>query len=95
MISSEQLTQIDKVAREMPLSDAMVSQLRSSFPGIHFTYCMDDDVEEATPVLEGSAFNLYLIDSRNHCLSFTSDLAVASGVVVAEIDSMNDFESEE
>jgi hypothetical protein len=94
VISSEQLVQIGKVASEMPLSESMVGQLRCSFPGIHFTYCMDDDLAEATPVLTAPAFNLYLIDSRNHCLSFTSNLAVASGVVVAEIDSVNDFERE-
>ena len=60
--------------------------MRNSFSGIHFTYCMDDDVVAATPVHEEANFNLYLIDSRNHCLSFTQDMEVATGVVLAEID---------
>lgn len=87
MISSEQLARIAEFARQIPPSKSLMMQLRSSFPDIHFTYCMDDDVTEAAPVLEAPAFNLYLIDSRHHCLGFTGDPEVASGVVVAEIDA--------
>ncbi|MBW9266788.1 MAG: hypothetical protein K1563_01070 [Candidatus Thiodiazotropha sp. (ex. Lucinisca nassula)] len=49
---------------------------------------MDDDVIGARPVHEHAGFNLYLVDSSNHCLSFTQDMVVASGLVVAEIEDV-------
>ncbi|MGD2117340.1 MAG: DUF6129 family protein [Chromatiales bacterium] len=84
MISHEQLEQISQLAGAGVISTDMVNDLRQSFPDIHFTYCMDDDVLGVEPVAEYDSFNLYLIDSRNHCLAFTRDMDVATGVVVAE-----------
>ena len=86
MITREQLQQISQAGNAQPVSEVTVSQLRKKFPDIHFTYCMDDDVSSANPVHEERAFNLYLIDSSNHCLSFTQDLEAATGVVLAEIE---------
>ena len=86
MITQQQLEQIARQAKVSPVSETAVDQLRSSFSDIHFTYCMDDDVVAATPVYEDQAFNLYLIDSRNHCLCFTQDMDVATGIVLAEIE---------
>lgn len=87
MITQEQLEQLSRRIDAQPVSEALVQQLRDDHPDIHFTYCMDDDVVAATPVVERDAFNLYLIDSRNHCLSFTQDMQVATGVVVAELEA--------
>lgn len=84
-------TQLDKISQQIAaqamLSDDTVMQLRQEFPDIHFTYCMDDDIaENAKPVHEDSRFNLYLIDSREHCLCLTNDSEIATGVVVAEVE---------
>jgi hypothetical protein len=88
MISQEQLEQISElVVNASVLESGTVASLRGEFPDIHFTYCMDDDVYAAMPVLEREGFNLYLIDSRNHCLSFTQDSEIATGVVVAEVEA--------
>ncbi|WP_428610582.1 DUF6129 family protein [Sedimenticola sp.] len=87
MITRDQLNQIGWLVGEAPLSESTVTVLRSHFPEIHFTYCMDDDVMTAGPILKGSGFNLYLIDSSQHCLSFTQDMELATGVVVAEIEA--------
>lgn len=86
MISQQQLDQVGEVLAAQPIEEAVAGTLRSRFPGIHFTYCMDDDVVAASPVYEAETFNLYLIDGRNHCLCFTQDMDVASGIVVAEIE---------
>ena len=86
MITRQQLVQIARQAKVSPVSETVVDQLRSSFSDIHFTYCMDDDVVAAKPVYEDESFNLYLIDSRNHCLCFTQDMDVATGVVLAKIE---------
>lgn len=86
MITREQLNAINWLVADKPLSESVVNLLRNHFPDIHFTYCMDDDVMAARPVLETRGFNLYLIDSSQHCLSFTQDMELATGVVVAEIE---------
>ena len=69
---------------EQSLDESTVAELRKKYESVHFTYCMDDDVTAAIPVLERDTFNLYLIDGREHCLCFTTDLDIATGLVVAE-----------
>lgn len=85
MISSEQVHAIATSLKASGLNDDTVSMLRQTYHPIHFTYCMDDDLPNNSPVLEDAEFNLYLIDGRDHCLCLTNDYAVATGVVVAEI----------
>jgi hypothetical protein len=86
MIAQAQIDEIGELLSHRCVEESAVIELRQQFPEIHFTYCMDDDVIAATPLHEADRFNLYLIDSRNHCLSFTQDLSVATGIVVAEIE---------
>jgi hypothetical protein len=86
VITGQQIGDISQFIIDKPLSEELVRELRSNFPEIHFTYCMDDDVMAGNPVFESPAFNLYLIDSSNHCLSFTQDLEIATGVVLAELE---------
>lgn len=87
MITQEQIDIIGQSAsQEAIISEDLVNQFRKHYPDIHFTYCMDDDVCAAQPIYENDAFNLYLIDSREHCLCFTQELDIATGIVVAEID---------
>ena len=87
MITTQQLEQIGQLAAAGPVYEGLVGQLRNRFPDIHFTFCMDDDVMAAKALYEDPAFNLYLIDSSNHCLSFTQDMDVATGVVLEEIET--------
>ncbi|MDD5321844.1 MAG: DUF6129 family protein [Methylococcales bacterium] len=69
----------------MGVDETTVLTLRQQHQPIHFTYCMDDDLANNTPVIEHKAFNLYLIDGREHCLCLTNDFDAATGIVVAEI----------
>jgi hypothetical protein len=86
MIAQTQLDEIGKLLSQRSVDESAVIELRQQYPDIHFTYCMDDDVIAASPLHESDSFNLYLIDSSNHCLGFTQDLEVATGIVVAEIE---------
>ncbi|MES9935124.1 MAG: DUF6129 family protein [Sedimenticola sp.] len=86
MISQQQLQDIGEWLGCQAIPSDVDRQLRQRYSDIHFTYCMDDDVVGANPVYEHEGFNLYLVDSSNHCLSFTQDMALASGLVVAEIE---------
>ena len=85
MITVEQVQEIAGKIADLGVDDSTVSTLRQSYPDIHFTYCMDDDLPNNNPVLEQEKFNLYLIDGREHCLCLTTDYQTATGIVVAEI----------
>lgn len=85
MISEEQVNAIAEKIDAMGVDEGTVSALREHYRPIHFTYCMDDDLPNNTPVVEYPSFNLYLIDGREHCLCLTNDYQAATGVVVAEI----------
>ncbi|ALG66999.1 DUF6129 family protein [Beggiatoa leptomitoformis] len=67
------------------LDEATITTLRQSYPHLHFTYCMDDDINTPKPVLERQGFNVYLIDGREHCLKLTSHFETATGLVLAEV----------
>lgn len=73
------------IEQQLPVDESTVTGLRQAYPDIHFTYCMDDDIVTGKPVVETDAFNLYLIDGREHCLCLTNDHDVATGLVVAEV----------
>jgi hypothetical protein len=86
MITQEQLNSVSELVKSQSISGQIVESLRSHFPDLHFTYCMDDDVVGAKPVFEDPNFNLYLVNSSSHCLSLTNDLDAASGLVIAEVE---------
>ena len=85
MISAEQIQTIAAKIASAGVNEATVSELRQGYHPIHFTYCMDDDLPNNTPVFEHKDFNLYLIDGREHCLCVTYDYDTATGIVVAEV----------
>lgn len=86
MIATEQIEQISDALKDQGLDEVVVSGLREQFPDIHITYCMDDDVCGPKPVLESERFNIYLVDGRDHCLAFTQNAEIATGVVLAEVE---------
>jgi len=85
MISPEQLQDIACAINAQPLNETVVARLRSQYPGMHFTHCMEDDTPNHEPAVECPGFNLYLVDGREHCLCLTRDYEHASGIVIAEI----------
>ncbi|CAA9890086.1 conserved hypothetical protein [Candidatus Methylobacter favarea] len=85
MISQSQVNAIAATIETSGVDETTVSALRQHYQSIHFTYCMDDDLPNNTPVIEHKDFNLYLIDGREHCLCLTNDYETATGIVVAEI----------
>lgn len=67
-------------------SETTLSELRQTYPDMHFTYCMDDDIQsEIEPFLSRPGFNIYLVDGRDHCLKLTKNAEQATGLVLAEV----------
>ena len=67
------------------IDEGFVSELRVANPGVHFTYCLDDDITTGKPVITEDSFNIYLVDGREHCLCLTNDYENATGIVIAEV----------
>ena len=86
MISTEQLQSVSEWLAEAVDYPDHEQALRAAFPDLHFTFCSDDDVMSDKPVSELNGFNLYLVDSSNHCLCLTTDSDQATGLVVAEVE---------
>ena len=86
MLNEQMVDQIIGVVGEKGLSDATLSVLRDQFSDAHFTYCMDDDVGGAAKAYrECDGFNIYLVNSADHCSVLTRELDGASGMVLAEV----------
>ncbi|HOB62378.1 MAG TPA: DUF6129 family protein [Candidatus Competibacteraceae bacterium] len=83
MITPRQLSDIAQWAETQGVDYASLSRLRQVYPSLYFTQCLDDDINNVEPVLRGASVNLYLVDSRQHCLQLTEDPQVATGVVLA------------
>jgi hypothetical protein len=67
------------------VTSAARQRLRWRFDGIHLTFCLDDEVTGAEPVVRKPGLNVYLADARGHCIRLTNDLAAATGLVLAEV----------
>ena len=85
MISQQQLATIVRLVEDHGLNSALIARLRGIYPGLHFTHCLDEEINHISPVQERSGFNVYLVDSRQHCLRLTGDFESASGLVLAEV----------
>lgn len=86
MIEQTLIDEVIRQAERHALDEALLANLRGSHPGVHFTGCMDDDIQgNAKPVAARPGFNLYLVNSSQHCSVLTNDLASASGIVLAQV----------
>lgn len=85
-MNPELVQTIANEVKKTRLNDGLIAQLRETYPNIHFTYCMDDDITNPVPpMLEYDSFNVYLVGGDGHCLALTQDYEAASGIVLAEI----------
>jgi hypothetical protein len=85
-LNADILSAVATRAAELELSEASVAHLRREWPGVHFTFCGEDDVPaRLNPVFEGQGFNLYLVNNADHCVAFTGDLEIATGIVLASV----------
>lgn len=87
MLAAETLEQIADAAALGALNDAAVAGLKQRWPDLRFTLCSDEDMPaRMPPALRRDGFNLYLVGGGEHCISLTTDLEQAIGVVVAWVD---------
>ena len=86
MITEELIEDVVSKVEPSYLGEALLQELKTLYPGIRFTYCMEDDIPiNAKPVKACKGFNIYFVDARNPCMCLTNDYEIASGVVLAEV----------
>lgn len=85
MIAEQDVKDIVGHVEQAGLNDAVIADLRAQYEHYHFTYCMEDDMDAHIPAIEGKEFNIYFVDSADHCAKLTRDPAHGSGFVFAEI----------
>jgi hypothetical protein len=87
MITDELIDQLMAILSRAGLTDDSVAALRDAFPALHFTHCLDDDIGAGIePARKAERFNLYLVDGRSHCMTFTADVEAATGLVFASVE---------
>lgn len=85
MIAPEQLNSIISHVEQVGLSEETLIALRKEYPGLHLTYAFDDDMVAMNVPKECQGFNVYYVDSSEHCSKLTSALERATGLVLAEV----------
>ena len=85
MIAEEQLNSIISYVEQVGLSEQTLIALREEYPGMHLTYAFDDDMVAMSVPNECQGFNVYYVDSSEHCSKLTSALERATGLVLAEV----------
>ena len=85
MINPQTIEAIALQLEATPQSGQSIAELRDQHPRIHFTHCMDDDVGVYEPYSIRPGYNIYLVDGREHCMKFTSEISHATGLVLAEV----------
>ncbi len=84
MIAPELLAQVIAKVDAIGLDEAAIVALRKDWPGVHFTYCSDDDVPaRLKPEATGAGYSVYLVSGAEHCVAFTEHLEAATGLVLA------------
>lgn len=84
MIATDTLDQVVAKLGEVGLSEAAIADLRAGWPGVHFTYCSEDDIPgRLKPAAVGDGFAVYLVSGAEHCVAFTDHLEAATGLVLA------------
>lgn len=85
MVKEEEVKSIAALLESEGGSGDVESLLRTSFPGVRFTFCSTDDISVRRPVVELDDFEIYLYGG-DHCLTLSSDYDAAHGVVVADVE---------
>ncbi|TCJ11566.1 hypothetical protein EZJ19_15555 [Parasulfuritortus cantonensis] len=84
MIAEDTLAKVVAQVDSVGLGEATITALRQAWPGVHFTYCSEDEVPaRLKPVADGRDFGVYLVSGAEHCVAFTDHLEAATGLVLA------------
>jgi hypothetical protein len=83
-ISTETFKEIETVlAESSKITNNPLPLLKGSFPDLGFVRMSARDFDEP-PFSTLEHYNLFLLDTREHCVQLTNDLSVATSIVLAQ-----------
>ena len=81
-MTAEDWQVIDETLTAASMGAGTIVDLRRQFPQLSWTSCDASDVMEK-PYRIYEKFELHLLNTSNHCAEITSDLANATGIILA------------
>lgn len=81
--TDRELSQLETLLAPSDGGGALAGEFRVRFPGRTLTRCDASDMTAEEPFRRFAAFDLYLVDGRDHCWRITGDPAAATGVLLA------------
>jgi len=88
MIQESLIESVVLAVKKEGTGDSLLKLLKANHPDTYFSCCNDEDVFGPDPIYASQTFNLYLVDSSDHCLSLTKDKEVASGILIARVTDL-------
>lgn len=86
-IAEQTLNEIAQALGDMrAVTSNPLSMLRECFPEISFLRMSERDMDEL-PFRRLNDYNLYLLDTREHCVKLTQQLEHATGIVLTKRDA--------
>lgn len=82
-MSSDQMESLASVLVAVPSGENPVPAVRASFPELAVSRCSADDMRDETPFRRVGDFDVFLVDTSNHCWRIIDEPATATGVILA------------
>jgi hypothetical protein len=83
-LAADTLAQVQSLLEASGTTSERIASLRQAFPGVSLTCCDASDMDTETAVLEIDRYQVYLIDTSEHCVRITTQVQAATGLIVAE-----------
>lgn len=81
--SDEEISRLETLLQEAAGVPQAAAQVHCLFPGKSVTRCDASDMGAESPYRRFDAFDLHLVDGRDHCWRITGAPAEATGIVLA------------
>lgn len=82
-LAPEQLRGVESLLQTTPAGANPLPQIRAGFPGLLVTRCDAEDMRGESPYRRSGGYDLFLVDTSNHCWRVIDDPQAASGLVIA------------
>lgn len=81
-LSNEQLSALEALLQTSPAGANPLPQIRAGFPALSATRCDPEDMRGEAPFGRYGHYDVFLVDTSNHCWRIIDDPRAASGVVI-------------
>ena len=81
--SAAELSDLESMLAPSDGGAQLAADFRRRYPGRSLTRCNISDMGTEAAYRQFAAFDLYLVDGREHCWHITDDPVTATGIVVA------------